>query len=88
MVVFILGIIDVIAAIALIFVRWEMLILVSWIATAIILIKAVAFIKSFASIIDLIIVVISILALMGVMYNWATYIAIAWLLQKGISSFF
>ena len=88
MIMFILGIIDIIAAISLFFVKWNLLISVAWIATGIIFVKAIAFIKSFASIMDLIIVVISVLALLGIMYNIATYIAIVWLLQKGISSFF
>ncbi len=88
MVVFILGIIDIIAGVSLFFARWDFLTQVCWFATAFIAIKSIAFIKSFASIVDLIVVVITILALTGVFYNWITYVGIVWLLQKGIGSFF
>jgi len=88
MVVFILGIVDILAGTSLFFARWDFLVSICWFASAFVLAKAVLFIKSPASIVDLAAVVIAVLALTGVMYNWITYIAVLWWLQKGIGSFF
>jgi hypothetical protein len=88
MVAFILGILDILGGISLFFARWDLLINVCWFATIFILIKSLVFIKSFASVVDIVAVILSILAMTDVMYNWVTYIVVIWWLQKGISSFF
>ncbi|MBI5872125.1 hypothetical protein HZB88_03495 [archaeon] len=85
MVVAILGIIDILGALALFVLKWGILKTVGWILVIFLGAKALLTFGDFASIVDLACVLIFILAIFGVYGIWS-YIAIVWLLQKGIFS--
>ena len=83
----ILGVLDIIAALSLFLLKFS---LAPWFAAIFaiyLLIKAVIFFRDFASIIDIFVVIIFVNALLG-SFNILSWLAIIWLLQKGILSLF
>ena len=81
----ILGVLDILAAISLILLNFGLLPVAAALFAIYIFIKSIVFFKDISSIIDLAVFIIFILALFGT-YNFLTYAAIIWLLQKGIVS--
>jgi hypothetical protein len=88
MIVIILGIIDLLAAGVLFSLNFTTaLIPLAWILTLILAVKSLMFLKSFASVIDLLVVIVFVFAILGIT-NVLTALGILWLIQKGIVSFF
>lgn len=80
-----LGIIDILAAISLALLYWDIH-FIPYVLLGLFLIKAILFFASVASFIDIIASIIFVLAIMGIMFNILSWIAALWILQKGIIS--
>jgi len=87
MVVVLFGLLDLLAAITLITIKWDVGIVVAWWSAAYLTIKAIPFIKDPASILDILSALMIVLAIFDV-YFIGTYLAIIWLIQKAVLSFF
>ena len=87
MIIFILGIMDILSAISLFGIKFSMGMSVAWVFFAYLLIKSILFIRSWSSVVDLIVAGLFLAAMLG-WYNIFTAIGILWLLQKGIISLF
>ncbi|MBS3108553.1 hypothetical protein J4409_01650 [Candidatus Woesearchaeota archaeon] len=85
MIIYLLGLLDLLTAISLILLRFKVDFFALFFALYLI-IKSVLFIKSLASVFDLISGIVFILALYGY-FGIITYIASIWLIQKAIFSF-
>jgi len=84
---FIFGMVDLFAAVSLLFLKFGFFEHTALFFIILLGIKAVIFIKSFASLFDIVTVVFLVLAYFGFYYT-ITWICFAWLLQKGIFSLF
>lgn len=82
----ILGMFDIISAAILFLLKYGVWEWVAWVCVVYIVAKSVFCIKSMASIGDLAAAGLFVAAIFGY-YNILTYIAVLWLLQKGIVSF-
>jgi len=87
MLILLLGILDILAGISLLLLKFSMGYTIAAFFTIYLLVKGVAFITNWTSWVDLTVVAIFILALFG-NFNLLTYVAVVWLLQKGIFSLF
>ena len=87
MIVILLGILDIISALSIFTLGFSWGPTFVWFSIVYLLIKSIPFIKSFASIIDIIVAIIFIVAILT-HPSIITYIGSVWLIQKGIISFF
>jgi hypothetical protein len=85
MIIYLLGILDILAGLSLFSLRFEVGYFIAALFTVYLFLKSLVFIKNWASYIDLIVVVLFIIALVG-NFNFLTYIGVLWLLQKGAFS--
>ena len=85
MFIYILGILDILAGLSLFSLRFEVGYFLAAIFTIYLFLKAIVFIKNWASYIDLLVVILFIVAMLG-SFNVLTYIGVLWLLQKGAFS--
>ncbi len=85
MVVAILGVVDIISALVLLALKWGILKTAGWVAVILLGGKALLTFGDFASIVDLGCIAVFVLAIFGVYGVWS-YIAVLWLLQKGVFS--
>jgi hypothetical protein len=84
----IFGILDLIAGVILILLKFNLVsYTIAWIFIIYLILKGLIFIKSIASILDIVSSVFMILAVYG-FYNVITWIFVLWLIQKGFFSFF
>jgi hypothetical protein len=83
----ILGVVDLLAAASFLFLKFGFLEHLAVFFMFFLIVKGLIFIKSFASIVDIICGVFLIMAYFGI-YNIITWICFAWLLQKGFISLF
>ncbi len=87
MIVILLGLLDIVAGLTMFSLKFSTFLTpLAWIFTIIIFGRSLLYIKSFASVVDIIVSIIFIFSLIG-FYNIATYIGIIWLIQKGVVSF-
>jgi len=82
-----LGLIDLLAAIGLVMLKYDMFQTFALVLGLLVLIKAIMFFGSFISFIDIACFLVIILASFGV-FNFISWIAAIWLLQKGFFSLF
>lgn len=87
MIVWILGILDILAGLSIFSLYFPWGTLVVWCFIFYLLAKSLPFIKSFASIVDIIVAIIFIVTILGYTGIW-TYLGVIWLVQKGVASFF
>ncbi|MDD5331225.1 MAG: hypothetical protein PHE43_00165 [Candidatus Nanoarchaeia archaeon] len=80
-----LGVLDMIAALALFLTKFDKLEIMAWIAAGYLIIKALLFFGDFGSIVDGICGIIVIFGIFGV-FGIVSYLAIAWLVTKGLIS--
>ena len=85
---FILGLLDILAGVTLFSIKFFPVLLPIALLFAFYLIgKSIAYFKTFASVVDIFVGIIMIIAVFDI-YNLFTYLSILWLLQKGILSLF
>lgn len=85
---FILGILDILAGVTLFSLKFSSFFLpIAFLFGVYLIIKSLIFFKTFASVVDILVGIIIILATLGE-YNILTYLSIVWLLQKGLLSLF
>ena len=85
--IFLLGLLDIIAGLALLSLSFtDFFASLALVLAIYLLIKSLVFLKTFASIVDIIVVIFFFLAFADI-YNIMTYLSVIWLLQKGILSF-
>jgi hypothetical protein len=82
-----LGILDFLAGISLVFLKFGLLENIALILGIYLIVKSIIFIKSLASIFDLISGILIVLAAHGMFFPF-TWLVAVWLLQKGIFSLF
>ncbi|MFH1455877.1 MAG: hypothetical protein ABIF40_02920 [archaeon] len=85
--VYILGAIDILAGLSLLLLKFGLFEPFAWVMLILLTIKSLPFITSFASIVDLLAAAFILLAIFGT-FNAISVLAILWLLQKGLFSFF
>tara|TARA_Y100000310_G_C20377371_1_gene666374 strand:+ start:425 stop:739 length:315 start_codon:yes stop_codon:yes gene_type:complete len=85
MIIYILGILDILAGLSLFALRFEVGYFVAALFTIYLFLKSLVFIKSWPSYLDLAVVLLFVLAIVG-NYNFFTYLGVLWLLQKGAFS--
>jgi len=84
---YIFGLLDLISAVSIILLKFDMGIALAWFCAIYLLAKGIPFIKDPASIADIISAGIILLGIFG-FFGIYSYIAIIWLLQKALFSFF
>jgi hypothetical protein len=87
MIMYLFGLADLFSAVVLLSLNWGYGTQFAWFCAAYLVIKAIPFIKDPASIIDIIAAIIIVFAIFG-MYGLLSYIAVLWLFQKAVFSFF
>tara|TARA_Y100000310_G_C20685589_1_gene818721 strand:+ start:3153 stop:3461 length:309 start_codon:yes stop_codon:yes gene_type:complete len=87
MIMAIFGILDLVVAGTLISLKWGVGTKIAWWGAIYLTVKAIPFIKDPASILDIFTAIMIILAIFDI-YFIGTYLAIIWLVQKAIFSFF
>jgi len=85
--IFVLGILDILAGLSLLLVKFNIFPVITALFGLYVLIKALVFLRSFASIVDIIVVIIFIITLLG-SFNILSLCALFWLIQKGFFSLF
>ena len=81
-----LGIIDFLAALSIILVKFNIAETFALVIAVLLLIKSILFITNIVSVIDIIAVVFIFLAIFGI-FNIITWVVFFWLLQKAVFSF-
>lgn len=87
MIVILLGILDILAGISIFALKFSWGAPIVWFFVMYLIAKSLPFLKSVASIIDIIVACIFIFGILG-QWNILTYLGALWLIQKGIVSFF
>jgi hypothetical protein len=83
---FILGILDILAGVTLVILKFKVFSL-AWFFVAYLILKALIFFNPFGSLMDVISAILIVLAIFQI-HNFITWLFVLWLLQKGVLSFF
>lgn len=86
MLIFILGIMDILAGLSIFMLGSSLGPPVVWFFVLYLVAKSLPYLRSIASIIDIVVAIVFVFAILGYV-NVFTYIGVLWLLQKGIISF-